>query len=120
MDEAAPSGVAQEPVFAMTGTRLTVVADEGVDPVEVYNFSRGPETTTQRVRRLQTEARLLAREQVEALGRDLDDLARRALEIAEGGEAYAVGVREMASRMASDLPQKAQSLRAILERSPKA
>lgn len=103
----------------MSGSHLTVVADEGVDPVELYNFSRGPETTTQRVRRLQTEARLLAREQIEALGRDLDDLARKAQEIADGGDAYAVGVREMASRLASDLPQKAQGLRAILERSPK-
>ncbi len=103
----------------MSGSRLTVVPDEGLDPVEVYNLSRGPETTTQRVQRLQREARLLAREQIEAMGRDLDDLARRAQEIADGGEAYAVGVREMASRLASDLPQKAQSLRAILERGSK-
>ncbi|CAN5568839.1 hypothetical protein BH10PSE4_BH10PSE4_47260 [soil metagenome] len=101
----------------MSGPHLTVVPDEGVDPVELYNFSRGPETTSQRVQRLQREARLLAREQIEALGRDLDDLAKRAREIADGGEAYAVGIREMASRLASDLPQKAQSLRAILERS---
>ena len=87
--------------------------------VELYNLRRGPETTTPRVRRLQREARLLAREQIEAMGRDLDALAARAREIADGGDAYAVGVREMASRMASDLPQKAQSLRAILERSAK-
>ncbi|MBC7670500.1 hypothetical protein [Caulobacter sp. DWR2-3-1b2] len=103
----------------MSGPHLTVVPDKGVDPVEVYNFSRGPETTTQRVRRLQDEARMLAREQVEAMARDLEDLAQRAREIAEGGEAYAVGIREMASRLASDLPQKAQSLKAILERSSK-
>jgi hypothetical protein len=102
----------------MSGSHLTVVA-EGSDPVEVYNLSRGPETTTQRVRRLQREARLLAREQIEAMARDMDDFARRALEIADGGDAYAVGVREMASRLASDLPQKAQGLRAILERSAK-
>ena len=102
----------------MNGPLLTVVPDEA-QTVEVYNLSRGPETTTLRVRRLQREARLLAREQIEAMGRDLDDLAQRALEIADGGEAYAVGVREMASRLASDLPQKAQSLRAILERSAK-
>jgi len=102
----------------MNGPLLTVVPDEA-QPVEVYNLSRGPETTTQRVRRLQREARLLAREQIEAMGRDLDELAQRALEIADGGDAYAVGVREMASRLASDLPQKAQSLRAILERSAK-
>ena len=102
----------------MNGPLLTVVAEEA-SPVEVYNLSRSPETTTQRVQRLQREARLLAREQIEAMGRDLDDFARRAAEIAEGGDAYAVGVREMASRLASDLPQKAQSLRAILNRSSK-
>ena len=102
----------------MNGPLLTVVPDE-TQPVEVYNLSRGPETTTQRVRRLQSEARLLAREQIEAMSRDLDELAQRAAEIADGGDAYAVGVREMASRLASDLPQKAQSLRAILNRSGK-
>ena len=102
----------------MNGPLLTVVAEE-TNSVEVYNLSRGPETTTQRVQRLQREARLLAREQIEAMGRDMDDLARRAAEIADGGDAYAVGVREMASRLASDLPQKAQSLRAILNRSSK-
>lgn len=102
----------------MNGPLLSVVPGN-VQPVEVYNLSQGPETTTQRVQRLQHEARLLAREQIEAMGRDLDELAVRALEIAEGGDAYAVGVREMASRLASDLPQKAQSLRAILNRSHK-
>lgn len=103
----------------MSGPHLTVAPDTGPGTAEVYNLSRDPETTTQRVQRLQREARLLAREQIEAMVRDLDGLARRAQEIADGGEAYAVGVREMASRMASDLPQKAQSLRAILERSSK-
>jgi len=102
----------------MNGPLLTLVPEPAA-PVEVYDLGRGPETTTQRVQRLQREARLLAREQVEALARDLDDLARRAGEIAEGGEAYAVGVREMASRLATDLPQKSQGLLAILRRSSK-
>ena len=83
---------------------------------EIYNLTRGPETTTQRVQRLQAEARMLAQEQVEALDRELNALAVRAQEIAEGGDAYAVGIRELASRIATDLPQKALSLRAILER----
>ena len=59
---------------------------------------------------------MLAQEQVEALDRELNALAVRALEIAEGGEAYPAGIRELASRIATDLPQKAQTLRAILER----
>ena len=102
----------------MTGPLLTVVP-ETTDTAEVYNLTRGPESTTQRVQRLQREARMLAREQIEAMVRDLDGLAQRAREIADGGEAYAVGVREMASRLASDLPQKAQGLHAILERASK-
>jgi hypothetical protein len=102
----------------MTGPLLTLVPEQA-DAVEVYNLSRGPETTTQRVQRLQREARLLAREQIEALARDLEGLGQRAQEIADGGDAYAVGVREMASRLATDLPQKSQGLLAILSRSGK-
>ncbi|CAN7602400.1 hypothetical protein [Caulobacter sp. LjRoot300] len=106
----------------MTGPLLTLVPEQApqlADAVEVYDLGRGPETATQRIRRLQREARLLAREQIEALGRDLEGLGQRAREIADGGDAYAVGVREMASRLATDLPQKSQSLLAILSRSGK-
>jgi len=83
---------------------------------EVYDLSRGPETTAQRVRRLQSEARLLAREQIEQLVHDLEALSAHARDIAEGGDAYPVGAREMASRMAEDLPYRALSLTALLER----
>jgi hypothetical protein len=83
---------------------------------EVYDLGRGPEPVSQRVRRLQQEARMLAREQVEILARDFNALAVRAAEIADGGDAYPVGVREMASRIAEDLPQKAQGLMSIMER----
>jgi hypothetical protein len=83
---------------------------------EVYDLGRGPEPAAQRVRRLQQEARILAREQVEILARDLNDLAARAAEIADGGDAYPAGVREMASRIAADLPQKTQGLMSIMDR----
>ena len=83
---------------------------------EIYHLGLSPETVTERVQRLQSEARLLAREQVEALDRDLQALARRAEEIAAGGEAYPPGVRELASRIAADLPQKGLTLLAILQR----
>jgi hypothetical protein len=83
---------------------------------EMYNLGRGPENGAQRLRRLQQETRLLAREQVEALARDVERLAERAGEIAVGGEAFPVGVRELASRIASDLPDKAKGLLAIMDR----
>jgi len=75
-----------------------------------------PETASQRIQRLQLEAKTLAREQVEAFCEELAALAQRALDIAEGGDAYPAGVREMASRLASDLPERAQGMLVISER----
>ena len=68
------------------------------------------------MQRLQHEAHLLAREQVEALEVQLNAVAAMAADIAQGGEAYPAGVREMAERIAADLPTRAQSLQAVLER----
>ena len=84
---------------------------------EIYDLMRTPETTSERVRRLQLEARALAVEQVEALEKVLLEAARLAKEIADGGDAYPVGAREIASRLHSDLPAKAETLKAIVGRS---
>lgn len=83
---------------------------------EIYDLMRTPETTAGRVRRLQMEARALAVEQVEALEKVLKQAAEMAREIAEGGDAYPVGAREIASRLV-DLPIKADSMRTIVARS---
>ena len=83
---------------------------------EVYDLGKGPEKTADRVRRLQAEARILAREQSELLARDLVAMAARAQEIADGGDAYPAGVRELASRVSADLPLKAQGLATLMER----
>lgn len=84
---------------------------------EVYDLMKPPETTADRVKRLQREARALALEEVEALERALMEAARLAKEIAEGGDAYPVGAREIASRLAEDLPSKAETIKAIVSRS---
>lgn len=84
---------------------------------EVYDFMKPPETTAERVRRLQREARALALEQVEALETALIQAAGLAREIAEGGDAYPVGAREIASRLAEDLPSKAETIKLIVARS---
>ena len=97
----------------MTKAPFTVVP---TGEAEIYNLGAGPETTSQRVQRLQHEARLLAREQVEVLESHLNAVAAMAAEIAQGGAAYPAGVREMAERMADDLPGRANALRALLER----
>jgi hypothetical protein len=95
----------------MTVTQLNLKARTATD-----GRMEPPETATQRIRRLQLEAKSLAREQVEAFCDDLALLASRAADIAEGGDAYPAGVRDMASRLASELPDRAQSLLAISER----
>jgi len=84
---------------------------------EIYDLMRKPETTTERVKRLQMEARALAVEQVEALERVLLEASRMAKEIADGGDAYPVGARELAGRLSADLPAKAETLKAIVSRS---
>lgn len=83
---------------------------------EIYDLMRVPETTADRVKRLQLEARALAVEQVEALEKALLEAAALAREIAEGGDAYPVGARELAGRLSSDLPSKAETLKAIVGR----
>ncbi|MGZ9098493.1 MAG: hypothetical protein ACXW3O_02200 [Brevundimonas sp.] len=91
---------------------LRLVAAES----EIYDLMRAPETTSDRVRRLQMEARALAVEQVEALERVLKQAADMAREIADGGDAYPVGARELAGRLAADLPARAETLKAIVSR----
>lgn len=85
---------------------------------EVYDLMRAPETTSERVRRLQLEARALAIEQVEELERRLNEAAALAREIASGGDAYPVGARELASRLGDDLPARAETIKAIVSRLP--
>lgn len=84
---------------------------------EIYDLMRQPESTADRVKRLQMEARALAVEQVEALEVVLMQAAAMAREIAGGGDAYPVGAREIAGRLASDLPSKSETLKAIVSRS---
>lgn len=83
---------------------------------EIYDLMRKPESTAERVRRLQLEARALAVEEVEMLEKVLLQAAALAEEIAGGGDAYPVGARELASRLATDLPSKAETLKAIVNR----
>lgn len=82
----------------------------------VHELGRVVETGLQRVQRLQHEAHVLAQEQAEIFARDLNATAQRAHEIAEGGDAYPVGVRELCSRLAVDLTHQAQSMMAIMQR----
>jgi hypothetical protein len=75
-----------------------------------------PETTAARIRRLQAEAQTLAREEVTSLERRIGELAQAARQIAEGGDAYPIGAREVARRLAEELPRQAGVLEALLRK----
>lgn len=69
-----------------------------------------------RVQKLQAEAKTLAREHVAALDEAMLKVTILALEIADGGEAYPAGVRDLARRLAQDNESKLMTIRAITGR----
>lgn len=75
------------------------------------------ETLSERVRRLQAEARQLAREHVLALTAAMAELEAMAAEIAAGGDAYPPGVRDLARRFAEECEARAQTIEALNGRS---
>lgn len=75
------------------------------------------ENRTERVNRLQEEARSLAREQIAELEVLIDATARMAFEISDGGDAYAVGAREICRRLADELPRTLQTLQMVSRKS---
>ena len=83
------------------------------DAVTATPATTRSETRTQRVRRLQEEARALAREQISEFEVLLAATAKMALEIADGGEVYSIGAREICRRLADELPRTVQTLQVI-------
>jgi hypothetical protein len=94
---------------------LAVVADNDLHTA-VNPASAKPETVADKVRRLQAEARQLAKDHVRAFSDAMLNLEQMAAEIAEGGDAYAPGVRELARRFAEDCEARVQTLEAITAR----
>ena len=88
---------------------LSVVADNDLKTPKA-------ETVAERVRRLQSEAKQLAKDHVRALSAAMVNVEQMAAEISEGGEAYPPGVRELASRLVEDLESRVQTLEAIVAR----
>ena len=82
----------------------------------IYEMMRKPETPAERIKRLQLEANILAREQIEELAKQLEDVARKAEMIALGGDAYPVGARELCRSLVEDIDARAKTLKAIVER----
>ncbi len=90
-----------------TSAALSVVAENQVPTGQ---------SVADRIRLLQTQARALARDHIEALESALLQVERLSAEIADGGEAYPVGVREVARRLAEDCEASGNTLKAIAGR----
>jgi preprotein translocase subunit SecA len=88
---------------------LSVVANNDV-------AAKKTETVAERVRALQAEAKQLAKDHIHALTAAMADAERLAAEIAEGGDAYPAGVRDLARRFAEDCEARVQTLEAITAR----
>lgn len=93
---------------------LSVVSDG--ERLDAGTVQVRTEALSERIRRLQTEAKGLAREHVQALEQALIDVERLAAEIAEGGEAYPPGVRDIARRLVEECEARVQTLEAIVAR----
>ena len=91
---------------------LSVVADNGLKTIQTPKT----ETVAERVRRLQAEAKQLAKDHIKALTTRIAELEVMAAEIAEGGEAYPPGVRDIARRLVEDCDARVQTLEAIVSR----
>ncbi len=75
-----------------------------------------PDLPGDRIRRLQYEARTLAREHIELLAATLAEVSRLSGEIAEGGEIYPVGARELSRRLTDEANMASLTLTAIIDR----
>jgi hypothetical protein len=88
---------------------LSVVADNDLHTAK-------QETVADRVRRLQAEAKQLAKDHVHALSAAIMNAEQIAAEIAEGGDAYPPGIRDLARRFVEDADMRVQTLEAISAR----
>jgi hypothetical protein len=69
-----------------------------------------------RVKRLQAEAKQLARDHIKALTAAIEQVELMAAEVSDGGDAYPPGVRDVARRLVEDMGARAQTLEAIVAR----
>jgi hypothetical protein len=65
---------------------------------------------------LQLEAKTLAKDHIRALSTAMVEVETIAAEIAEGGDAYPPGVRDIARRLVEDCEARVQTLEAIVAR----
>jgi hypothetical protein len=96
----------------MSPTLSVVATNNDLKPQTVK-----PENVAERVKRLQAEARQLARDHIRALTAAIEQVELMAAEVSDGGDAYPPGVRDVARRLVEDMGCRAQTLEAIVARS---
>lgn len=100
----------------MFASHLNLVDQATTESGDVPAPDAGAESRAERVRRMQADVRALAREQIAAMTEAMIEAARLAEEVATGGDAYPVGVRELASRIKNELEVQAKSVEVLLQR----
>jgi hypothetical protein len=78
--------------------------------------TEAPDSPAERARRLYAEAQAAAFEQVEQLQAALDQVVTLSLSIAEGGDIYPAGVRELCRRTAEEANGRRLTLEALAAR----
>lgn len=74
------------------------------------------QSLAQRMERLRLDAEAVATEHIDALIAALNEAMDLADQVANGGESYNIGVREIARRMHKEIAPSVLSLRAVRER----
>lgn len=92
--------------------KLTLVSES------VYRLDRPPESTAEKVKLRQFEAKILAREHIEELRRAMEAASDLAKEVAAGGDAYQPGVRDLSARMIEHIASQIETLDAVMVRAP--
>jgi hypothetical protein len=87
-----------------------------VPQLSIVRADTGLETPAARAERLYAEARTAAFEQVDRLEVELARAVALAGQIADGGDVYPPGVRDLCRRLAEEVGQRAQTLDVIAER----
>jgi len=84
--------------------------------VTAFKIPTAAEPIADKIRRLRDEATGQARVHVQMLERALAEAETLAADIAEGGEAYQIGVRETSRRLAPELHAVRMKIQALLAR----
>jgi hypothetical protein len=87
-----------------------------VPQLVVVQPDTAPDSPAARAHKLYAEAREAALEQVHAVEESLARVVTLAEEIAEGGEVYPVGVRDLCRRLSADLASRAATLDCLAQR----